>query len=259
VDPGALAAAITDRTRAVIVVDLYGQPVDMAAVRAAVGDVPVVEDACQAVGARADGQPTGGAFAAAAFSLYATKNVTSGEGGVLTTDDDTVAAAARRFRQHGMTGPYEYAELGYNYRLTDVQAAVAVVQMQRRAAFTAVRRENAALLNEGLAGIPGLVLPTESAGREHVWHQYVVRVTPDFATDRAGLAAHLQEQGIGSAVYYPRPLYDYPHIAAATDGEKHFPNTEQACREVLALPVHPRVGAAGIHRIVDAVREVAGA
>ena len=130
--------------------------------------------------------------------------------------------------------------------------------MQRLAEFTAARRANAALLTEGLSGIPGLVLPTAAPGRTHVWHQYVVRVTGEFATDRAGLIAQLRKRGIGSAVYYPRPLYDYAHVAAATDGEKHCANTERACREVLALPVHPGVGTTGIHRIVDAVREVSG-
>jgi perosamine synthetase len=259
IDPAQIAAAITDRTKAVIVVDLYGQPVDVAAVSAACGGLPVIEDACQAIGATVQGGRVGNVFTAATFSLYATKNVTCGEGGVLTTNDDEIAAAARRFRQHGMTGPYEYAELGYNYRLTDLHAAVADVQLQRLDELTDARRTNAALLTDGLDDVAGLVLPVQRPDRTHVWHQYVVRVTDEFAVDRATLIDELRARGVASAVYYPQPLYAYPHVAAATDGEKHCPNAERAAREVLALPVHPRVGADGVARIIDAVREVAGA
>jgi len=254
-----LHEAITDRTAAVVVVDLYGQPVAADGVAAAVGGrVPVVEDACQALGAAHRDRPAGNLFDVGCFSFYATKNVMSGEGGALVTDDAEIAASARRFRQHGMTGPYEYAELGYNYRMTDVLAALAVRQMARLETITRARQSKAATLNAGLAGLPGLVLPAAPDGVSHAWHQYVVRVTDDFACDRDTLAKHLAANDIRSAVYYPKSLPAYPHVAAATDGPTAFPNSERAAREVLALPVHPKLSAEDLERVVTVIRDIAG-
>jgi dTDP-4-amino-4,6-dideoxygalactose transaminase len=258
-DAAALGAAVSSRTGAVIVVDLYGQPVDAAAVTAAVGasGVPIIEDACQALGGAYDGQPAGTLFDSGCFSFYATKNVMCGEGGVLVTDDDEVAAASRRFRQHGMSGPYEYTGLGYNYRLTDVLAAIATRQVARLAELTALRETNAKILSMGLADIPGLILPSTRAGRSHAWHQYVVRVTEDFGMDRDALQQKLAERGVHAAVYYPRSLTEYPHVAAATIGETQFPNASRAAREVLALPVHPGLTPTDIEQVVGAVAAVA--
>jgi perosamine synthetase len=255
-----LADTVTDQTAAVVAVDLYGQPVDADGVRSAVGErpVPVIEDACQAIGASYAARPAGSLFDVGCFSFYATKNVMCGEGGALVTDDDTLAAAARRFRQHGMTGPYEYAELGYNYRMTDVLAALAAVQVERLKLVTDARNANAARLTQGLTGVPGLVLPTIASQRTHAWHQYVVRVTAEFGCDRDGLQRRLADRGVGSAVYYPKPLTAYPHVAAATNGRTDFPKAARAAREVLALPVHPALTAADIDRVVGAVKDAAG-
>jgi perosamine synthetase len=256
-----LASVVSARTAAVVVVDLYGQPVDVAGVSAVTRPlgVPVVEDACQSLGGGFGDRPAGGLFDVGCLSLYATKNVTCGEGGILLTDDDTVAQAARRFRQHGMTGPYEYAELGYNYRMTDIHAAVAVHQVARLGTITAARSANAQLLSQGLAGVPGLVLPRVMPGRRHAWHQYVVRVTPEFGMTREELITALGALGVHSAVYYPKLLVEYPHVASRTVGTTQFPNAERAAREVLALPVHPGVTRDQVHQIVDAVRKVSSA
>jgi dTDP-4-amino-4,6-dideoxygalactose transaminase len=258
-DLDALADAVTDSTAAVVVVDLYGQPVDADRVSAAVGGrVPIIEDACQALGASYGDRPAGNLFDVGCFSFYATKNVMCGEGGALVTDDAAIASSARRFRQHGMTGPYEYAELGYNYRTTDVLAAIAVKQMERLGELTAARQHNAGALTAGLTDVPGLVLPAAPSTVQHAWHQYVVRVTSEFMCDRDTLAKHLADRDIRTAVYYPKSLLAYPHVAAATDGETAFPNSEQAAREVLALPVHPGLSRSDLERVVAAIRDVAG-
>lgn len=254
---GAVEAAINDRTAAVVVVDLYGQPVDADAITAVTMPcgIPVVEDACQALGAAYHGRPAGNLLEVGCFSFYATKNVMCGEGGAVITDDATVAAAARRFRQHGMSGAYEYSGLGYNYRMTDVLAALVVGQLDRLKAITAARTDNAAMLTAGLSGIPGLILPQPLPGRASAWHQYVVRVTSESGTDRDTLAARLAERGVHAAIYYPKPLTAYPHVAAATTGETSFPNAARAAREVLALPVHPQLGRGDLERVIEAVQD----
>jgi dTDP-4-amino-4,6-dideoxygalactose transaminase len=255
-DIAAIEAAINDRTAAVVVVDLFGLPVDADPVIAATTSrgVPVVEDSCQAIGATYRERPAGNLFDVGCFSFYATKNVMCGEGGALITDDESVAAAARRFRQHGMSGAYDYTGLGYNYRMTDVLAALAAGQLDRVEDITAERSRHAAVLSEGLRGIPGLILPTSLPDRTSAWHQYVVRVTPESGTDRDTLAGRLAQRGVHAAVYYPRPLTAYPHVAAATVGDTRFPNAERAAREVLALPVHPELGREQLDRVIDAVR-----
>jgi dTDP-4-amino-4,6-dideoxygalactose transaminase len=257
VNAAALDSAVTDRTAAILTVDLYGQPLDPTPITAIAArrGIPVIEDACQALGASYRGRAAGGLFDAGCFSFYATKNVMSGEGGAVVTDDAALAESARRFRQHGMTGPYEYAGLGYNYRMTDVLAALAVGQLERLEAITAARTANAAILSEGLAGLPGVVLPASLPDRAHAWHQYVVRITPESGTDRDQLAARLAERGVQTAVYYPKPLTAYPHVAAATVGDTRFPNAERAAQEVLALPVHPGLARHDLERTVEAVRE----
>jgi perosamine synthetase len=259
-DASALELALNERTAAVVAVDLYGQPADADAIRAitAPRGIPTIEDACQSLGASFVQRPAGNLLDVGALSFYATKNVMCGEGGALLTDNPEIASSARQFRQHGMTGPYEYAGLGYNYRMTDVLAAVGVHQLGRLAEITARRVANAAALQAGLADLPGLVLPTTLPGRTHAWHQFVVRVTPDFGCDRDELRARLAPLGVQAAVYYPKSLTAYPHVAAATVGPLEFPNAERAAREVLALPVHPGLDGSEIERVVDAVREISG-
>ena len=161
IDPIKVKQAITPRTKAILAVDLYGQAYDYKALSAIASDANahLIEDACQAVGAEYDGMRTGGLGAVGCFSLYATKNIMSGEGGMLTTDNEEIAAAAKRFRQHGMTAPYEYAELGFNYRMTDLQGAIALEQLKKSENFKYARQRNASIFDEGLKGIAGIVLP----------------------------------------------------------------------------------------------------
>jgi dTDP-4-amino-4,6-dideoxygalactose transaminase len=257
-DADAVAAAVTDRTRVLLPVHLYGLPADMATLAkvAEAHELAIVEDAAQAHGARVAGRPVGG-FGLACFSLYATKNVTSGEGGVVTTDDAARAERLRILRNQGMRGRYEYVVPGHNYRMTDLQAAVALPQLGRIGALNEARRANAGRLRAGLAGVPGVVLPDEVPGREHVWHQFTVRVTAAAAVSRDAAGAALAERGVGSGVYYPRPVYDYPcyrnHPRVVLDPT---PRADAAGAEVLSLPVHPQLSEGDLDTIITAVREV---
>lgn len=260
-DPTAVAEAICDQTRVIMPVHLYGQPADMRALcsLAADHDLAIVEDAAQAHGARVDGR-TVGSFGVGCFSMYATKNVTSGEGGMVTTDDDWVADVLRVLRNEGMRTRYDYERIGYNYRLTDVQAAIALPQLQKLAESNERRRANAACLDRGLAGVPGLVTPAVAPGREHVYHQYTVRVGPEARLARDELERSLAEHGIETGVYYPRLVHDYecfrghPHVAASA-----LPEASRAAHEVLSLPVHPRLSADDVDHIVGVIRDALSA
>lgn len=261
VDPDAVAAAIGPRTRALIPVHLYGQMADMArlAPLAAGHGLPLVEDAAQAVGAMFTGHPAG-SYGLGCFSLYATKNVTTAEGGVITTDDAGLADRLRVLRNQGMRARYQYEAVGHNYRMTDLHAAVGIPQLERLAETSEARRRNAEILSKGLFDLPGLVTPAALPGREHVWHQYTVRVTGEAPVTRDELAAGLAERGVGSGVYYPRVAFDYdcyrehPGVIASD-----VPVASRITTEVLSLPVHPKLTDAELDSIVSAIREVFGA
>ncbi|MGH7709237.1 MAG: DegT/DnrJ/EryC1/StrS family aminotransferase [Vulcanimicrobiaceae bacterium] len=262
VDVAHLTAAIGPRTKAAILVDLFGLPFDRTGIDELAGrGIRVVEDACQAVGARRDGRTAGTLGAAGAFSFYATKNIMTGEGGMLVTDDDQIAAGARRFRQHGMSERYEYVALGYNYRMTDVLAALGRVQLGRLDAIAAARRANARRYDAGLAGVPGLTPPFVPAGVEHAYHQYSVLIDPDRAPsgrDRDAVRAFLAEREVSTGVYYPTPLHLNRLFAAFGDGPGAFPNAEAAARRVLALPIHPLLSSQQVDYVIANLREALG-
>ncbi len=255
-DPARAAELVGPSTRVVMPVHLYGQSADMAAFTALASSnsLAIVEDAAQAHGSTFDGRPVG-SFGVGCFSFYATKNFTTGEGGIITTTDDAIADRLRLLRNQGMRARYQYEIAGHNYRMTDLQAAVGIPQLERFEHTTSSRERNAAVLNEGLSGIDGLVIPTVMPGRRHVFHQYTVRVTSDARIDRDALIDHLGAAGIGCGIYYPRTVIDYdcyrndPRVLAAD-----IPEAERAAREVLSLPVHPYLSDADLERIVAAVR-----
>lgn len=251
-DPEKVAPLINAKTRAILPVHLYGLPADMDPLMdlARSHDLRVIEDAAQAVGASYRGRPAG-SFDVACFSLYATKNITTGEGGMVTTNDDDIADRLRLMRNQGMRGRYEYVSIGENMRLTDVQAAMGIPQMDRLEEITAKRRANAMGLAAALAGLPGLELPLEPPDRVHAYHQFTVRITDEAPTTRDELAAALASTGIGSGVFYPAVVWDYdifrsnPLVSTSDD----VSNARTAAREVLSLPVHPRIGPAEIDAI----------
>jgi perosamine synthetase len=253
--PAAVDAAITPRTVAVMPVHLYGHPADMDAIGtlARARGLLVIEDSAQAHAAALHGIPVGALGDVAAFSFYPTKNMTSGEGGMIVTADPAVARRARLLRNQGMEERYRNEIVGFNARMTDVAAAIGRVQLGKLADWTEVRRANAAALDKGLAAIDGIVTPIEAPGARHVYHQYTVRVTG--APDRDELQHRLQLAGVGTGVYYPIPTHRLPSFGLALD----LPETERAAREVLSLPVHPALDPGDLPAIVEAIEQaVAG-
>ncbi len=256
-DPIRLVEQMTARTRMIMPVHLYGQPaaMDEIAAVAAQHDTVIVEDAAQAHGASVGGRSVG-SFGVGCFSFYATKNVASGEGGIITTDDDVLADRLRVLRNQGMRSRYQYEMPGHNYRLTDLQAAVALPQLASLDDLTARRVANAKRLSNELSDLPGIVTPVVEPGRTHVFHQYTVRVTDEAVVDRDELARRLEANRIGTAIYYPTTVYDaecyrqHPRVVV-----EPMPVAELASREVLSLPVHPWLRDADLDRIIGSMRD----
>lgn len=239
IDPDSLAEKITPKTRAVIGVHLYGQPFDLKAVQRICDDhgLILIEDCAQAHGAEFDSRKVG-TFGMGCFSFYPTKNMTTGEGGMVTTNDDSIAAKLRLLRNHGDRGKYNHVALGYNYRMMNLQAAIGLVQLGRLEEFTAKRIRNAEFLNREIR-INGLTKPYKDPHVRHVYHQYVVRVEDDFPADREKLIDYLQSKGVGAAVHYPKPIYDQPLYKRLGYGEERCPVSEDVSQRVMSLPVHP--------------------
>ncbi|WP_254861445.1 DegT/DnrJ/EryC1/StrS family aminotransferase [Halovivax gelatinilyticus] len=237
---------------AIMTVHLYGLPSEMDELVALADelDVPLIEDAAQAHGAAYDGARVGSIGDAACFSLYPTKNMTTGEGGVVTTDRADVASALRSYINHGReagAGGYEHVSVGTNYRMTSIAAAIGHAQLDRLADFNEQRRANAHRLTEGLAEVSGVQTPVEPDHTRHVFHQYTIR-----CADRDGLAAHLEENGVGTGIYYPTPIHEQPAYA---DVSCSAPVSEAAADEVLSLPVHPGVDAADVDHIIEVIAD----
>ncbi len=262
-DPGAALAAAGTATRAAILVDLFGCPIDPAGIAALRARGPrVLEDACQAVGACRAGRNAGTFGEAASFSFYATKNLMTGEGGMLTTDDDTIAARARRFRHHGQGERYEYLSLGYNFRMTDLAAAIGRVQLGRLAAISRARRANAAYYDAALAGIEGVTTPAVPTGVEHAYHQYSILIDAAATrngADRDAVRATLGERRVGSGVYYPTPLHLHPLFAAYGYARGDFPVAERVATQILALPIGPQLDEGQLAWVASSVRAAVGA
>lgn len=248
-----IEAAITPKTRAIMPVHLYGLACDMdPIVRVAEKyGLAIIEDACQSHGAVYKEKRVG-SFGTGAFSLYPTKNITSGEGGMITTNDPVIDEKCRVIRQHGMRKRYYHDELGFNFRMTDVHAAIGLAQLKKLEKFNAQRQANARFLSENLKGV---IVPYIPEGLAHVFHQYTVRV-PNGKRD--ALRTHLQERQVGSEVYYPVPIHQQCFYTAELGYHDTLPETEKAALEVLSLPVHAALNAADLETIVGAVNEFAG-
>ena len=257
-DPATVEAVVTEHDcDAILAVHLFGLPADMPALQriADAHDLHLIEDAAQAHGAAIDGERIGGFGDAACFSFYPTKNLTTGEGGMVLTDDERVAARAASFVNHGRPaarfgddadGAYDHLTVGHNFRMSSVLAAIGRVQLDYRLQESNERRRaNAARLTEGLAEIDGIETPIEPDGRRHVYHQYTIRTD-----DRDALREHLESEGVGTGIYYPTPIHDQPAYDGVTCD---VPVTERAADEVLSLPVHPNLSASDLESIMAAV------
>ncbi|WP_346959694.1 DegT/DnrJ/EryC1/StrS family aminotransferase [uncultured Arthrobacter sp.] len=250
-DTDHVASLITEKTKGIMPVHLYGHPFDVEGLGrlAAERGIDLYEDAAQAHGASFNGKKVGSFGTFAMFSLYPTKNMTSGEGGMVTTSDPAVEHKLRLLRNQGMEKQYENEIVGFNARMTDLHAAIGRVQLTKVLAWTAQRQQNAAFLDAHLENVG---TPAVKAGAGHVYHQYTIRVTED----RDGLAKALREEyNIGTGVYYPVPNHRLPSFNRTED----LPNTETAAKEVLSLPVHPSLSQDDLERIVTAVNAVAKA
>ena len=249
-DPSKIEAAITKKTKAILPVHLYGLPCDMAPIRkiAEKHGLAMIEDACQSHGAEYNGQKVG-SFGTGTFSLYPTKNMTSAEGGMITTNDAVIDEKCRVLRQHGMRKRYYHDELGYNFRMTDVHAAIGLAQLKKLEKFNAHRQENARFLSKNLKGV---VVPYVPEGSTHVFHQYTVRVP---GGKRDALRTYLNDHGVGSEVYYPVPIHKQSFYVGELGYDDSLPETESATIEVLSLPVHPALSSSDLETIVASVNE----
>jgi dTDP-4-amino-4,6-dideoxygalactose transaminase len=248
IDPAQIRARITTRTKALVPVHLYGQISDMEPIAAIAQEygLAIVEDACQAHGASLNGKPVG-AWGTACYSFYATKNMTTIEGGMITSNDPAFDAKVRLLRDHGSPRRYEHVSLGYNMRLTDLQAALGLTQLARLAEWNCRRQENAAGLNRRLANVKGVSLPVVRPGAVHVYHQYTLRVA-----EREALIERLKEAGVGYGIHYPTPIHRQP-LFLGLGYYDSLPISERASQEVLSLPVHPALTEADLDVIASAV------
>jgi perosamine synthetase len=253
ISPELVDNAITPRTKAIMPVHLYGLPCDMDALLdiAQRHGLAVIEDAAQAIGAEYKGRRAGG-FGTGCFSLYATKNVMSGEGGMITTGDDAIAERCRLLRNHGMARRYYHDMLGYNFRMTDLHAALGLAQIERLDELTARRRANASYLS---AHIESVRTPQVPAGYGHVWHQYTIRVDGG-ASRRDAAVRQLNDAGIGTGIFYPVPAHQQAHIKELGLGTGPLPVAERMAGEVISLPVHPQVSQADLESIVYEVNRL---
>nr|WP_319375680.1 DegT/DnrJ/EryC1/StrS family aminotransferase [uncultured Methanoregula sp.] len=256
IDPSCVNNVITKKTKAVIGVHLFGQPFDVRPVKEICDDhkIPLIEDAAQAHGALYHKKPIGSLGHAGCFSFYPTKNMTTGEGGIITTDDDQYASVIRRFINHGQSEKYLHTMIGYNYRMTDIGAAIGREQLKKLPQYNAQRMANATYLTSHIRQ-PGLVVPWCMPDAVHVYHQYVLRVLPSFHLKRSELIDLLAEKGIGSAVHYPIPIHQQP-VYRKTGEDVSCPVAERLSGEVLSLPVHPHVTEPMLGEICNAINGV---
>jgi dTDP-4-amino-4,6-dideoxygalactose transaminase len=250
IDPGKTAEAVTDKTKAILPVHLYGLPADMDALNkiAEEHSLEVLEDACQAHGAKLGSKRVGSLGGAGCFSFYPTKNMTTGEGGIITTNSDELAEKCRLIRNHGQAGRYHYVYLGYNYRMTEFAGAIGAVQLTKLDSFNSRRQENAAKLTEMLGKT--VITPTVLENMTHVFHQYTIKLESEEQRDR--LIKYLQEHEVGSAVYYPIGLHEVDFLQGRVPGS--LENTEKLTKTVLSLPVHPGLDDKELETIANEVK-----
>jgi dTDP-4-amino-4,6-dideoxygalactose transaminase len=253
IDPSQLERRVTSRTRAIVVVHLYGLPVDMDPIMefARKRNLQVVEDSAQAIGARYKGRRTGSLGDVACFSFYPTKNLGAcGDAGMIVTNSAERAARLRTLRNHGQTDKYVSSEPGWNGRLDEIQAAILRVKLRHLQRWQSARQTHAAEYTRHFSQIPGIMPPLVPEGYEHVFHQYTIRVE-----ERDKLQRVLTEKKIGSAVYYPVPLHLQPLYASLGHKPGDFPHAEHAAQEVLSLPMYPELRPAQLARVAEAVTE----
>ena len=257
IDPDDLLEKITPKTKAVIGVHLFGHPFDLKAIGEICDDhnLYLIEDAAQAHGAEYNGKRVGGFGTIGCFSFYATKNMTTGEGGMITTDDDELAGRCRLIRSHGEREKYNHTILGYNLRMTDIQAAIGIIQLRKLEEFNRKRIKNAEYLNRHLR-MEGLITPHKKGEVKHVYHQYVIKLEDDFPMSRDAFCEYLRSNGVGCAVHYPIPIYEQPLYQQLGYGEQRCPVASALARKVLSLPVHPALTEEDLGHIIEVINNL---
>jgi dTDP-4-amino-4,6-dideoxygalactose transaminase len=253
IDPIEIEKRMSSRTRAIIAVHLYGLSADMGPIAAfaRTRNIPVIEDNAQAIGAKYRGRPTGSLGDAACLSFYPTKNLGAyGDAGMIVTTSAELDARLRTLRNHGQTEKYVSAEPGWNSRLDEIQAAILRVKLRHLSQWQSARQVRAAEYTRWLSTVSGVTTPKIPQGYDHVFHQYTIRVS-----NRDELHRTLAEKKIGSSVYYPVPLHLQPLYKSLGYKPGDFPNSEQAAREVLSLPMYPELRIDQIERVVEVVAE----
>jgi dTDP-4-amino-4,6-dideoxygalactose transaminase len=256
IDPQSIVEKITPHTKAIIPVHLYGQSADMKAIMdiAEDKDLIIIEDACQAHGATFEGKSVG-SFGEGTFSFYPTKNMTTSEGGIITTNDKDVAEKARMIRSHGSKQRYLHEMLGFNLRMTDIAAAIGLVQLGKIGDFNRARINNAQYLTKSLQNIKGLILPHVDKRCGHVFHQYTARIRGDLSRDE--VVSSLNKMDIGTGIYYPLPIHKQPYYKELGYNDS-LPVAEMASKEVISLPVHPSLNKLDLDTISGKLREIMG-
>jgi dTDP-4-amino-4,6-dideoxygalactose transaminase len=256
IDPVLLRKAITKRTKAVIPVHLYGYPADMDEVRevASARSVQVIEDAAESLGAEYKGRQTGTLSDAGCFSMYATKVATSGEGGAISTDSDELAYKLRLVRNHGVVHGYDSRHLGFNYRLPELAAAIASVQMDKLGGFLMTRAKNVSFLQERISRVKGSSFTQDGRDRTHAHYLHTLFLSKN----RDKIHGRLNAMGIGAAVYFKMPVHKTPLYKELGYGRLTLKNTEEAARHVLSLPVHPGLSYDQLERIAQGFLTAAG-
>ena len=258
ISPQAATAAVNARTKAVVPVDLFGQLAAIDAIRAALPDLPIIEDAAQSIGATREiaGKKVhaGEAATVGTFSFFPSKNLGGyGDGGMIVTQDEQLAGRLRRLRVHGGLKTYFHDEVGYNSRLDALQAAVLLAKLPHLESWSAARRGNAEYYNAAFAGFTDVTTPIIDPANTSIYNQYTLRVAK-----RDQLQEHLKKKGIGSSVYYPLPLHLQPCFSYLGYTEGAFPESERAAKEVISLPIYPELTTAQLDEVVGAVREFYG-
>lgn len=256
IDPDDVLEKITSKTKAIIGVHLFGHPFDVKAIQEICEDhnLFLIEDCAQAHGAEYNGRKVG-SFGIGCFSFYPTKNMTTGEGGMITTDNDDIAETCKLLRNHGESKKYYHVILGYNYRMTNIQAALGIVQLKRLEEFNEKRIRNAEYLNRHLK-VEGLITPHKERNVRHVYNQYVVKIENEFPMSRDEFMKYLQEKGIGCAVHYPMPIYKQPLYRKLGFNDVKCPNAEDLSSKVLSLPVHPALTKEDLKYIVEVINNL---
>jgi dTDP-4-amino-4,6-dideoxygalactose transaminase len=250
IDVDRIEAAITPHTRAIMPISLYGQPADLPAIAeiAERRGLALVEDAAQSHGA-AIGERRSGSWGAGCFSFYPTKNMTTGEGGMVTTSDPDLAERVRLTREHGMRVRYHHESVGYNFRMTDIHASIGLAQLAKLPAYNDRRRLIAGRYDAELRGV---LVPRVAPGVTHVYHQYTLRVAR-----RDEFVERLREHGVGSGIYYPIPVHRQKPFVALGYGDQSFPVSEMLTDQVLSIPVHPSLTDDEVATVIEAVNATA--